>query len=171
MSRRSRTASEGGPRPRPLVTVLVGETTLGRICELSTGTVVAPGQVVPLLRDADLERVVFDGPDRVMSVSHRRSFVGAVRRAIEVRDRRCQHPSGCDEPASRCDVDHIHPWADGGETSQENGRLYCWRHNRDARFRDATPTDAGDRMEGADGPDADRAPPEEPDGRSPPAAA
>ncbi len=171
MSRRSRSASEGGPRPRPLVTVLVGETTLARICELSTGTVIAPGQVVPLLHDADLERVVFDGPDRVLSVARRRSFIGALRRAIEVRDRRCQHPSGCDEPATRCDVDHIQPWVDGGETTQENGRLYCWRHNRDARFRDAAPADADERLNDADGPAADRAPPEEPDGRSPPAAA
>ena len=42
----------------------------------------------------------------------RRFFRGALRRAIEVRDRRCTHPSGCDVPAERCDIDHIVPLAE-----------------------------------------------------------
>jgi hypothetical protein len=150
MAKRSRTAADGGLRPRPLLTVLVGEETLARVCELSTGTVIAPGQVVPLLSEADMERIVFDGPDRVMSVSRKRTFTGALRRAIEVRDRRCQHPSGCDVPASRCDVDHIRPHSEGGDTSQQNGRLRCWPHNRHSDLRNAEPADQAD----------DRAPPE-----------
>ncbi len=130
MARRSRSAHHGGLRPRPLLTVLVGEQTLARLCELATGTVIAPGLIVPLLADTDIERVVFDGPDRVIAVSHKRRFTGALRRAIEVRDRRCQHPSGCDEPATTCDIDHIHPHSEGGPTSQDNGRLECRAHNR-----------------------------------------
>jgi len=55
--------------------------------ELAEGSVITPGQLVPLLGDADLERVVFDGPDRVLSVSKKRRFAGALRRAIKVRDR------------------------------------------------------------------------------------
>jgi Domain of unknown function (DUF222) len=109
MAVRSRTAHEGGLKPRPLITVLVGEQTLAHLCQLACGTVVAPGLVVPLLSEADLERVVFDGPDRVIAVSRKRRFTGALRRAIEVRDRHCQHPSGCDEPADNCDVDHTTP--------------------------------------------------------------
>ena len=139
MANRSRTAHAGGVRPRPLITVLAGEATLARVCELANGQVIAPGQIVPLLADADLETIVFDGPRRVMSVSFKRTFVGALRRAIEVRDRTCQHPSGCDEPAARCDVDHVTPWVEGGETSQDNGRLGCWYHNRIERFRSADP--------------------------------
>ena len=108
-----------GLRPRPLLTVLVGADTPEGVCELGNGTVIAPGQVVPLLSEADLERVVFDGPDRVISVSRKRTFTGALRRAIEVRDRHCQHPSGCDEPADRCDVDHIQPHGHGGETTRQ----------------------------------------------------
>jgi 5-methylcytosine-specific restriction endonuclease McrA len=131
MAHRSRTSAPGGLRPRPLITVLVGETSFAHMCELAAGTVVAPGQVVPLLSEADIERVVFDGPDRVMAVSRRRRFTGALRRAIEVRDRHCQHPSGCDEPADNCDVDHKQPYADGGETSQENAEIECRPHNRD----------------------------------------
>ena len=112
-------------RPRPLITVLVGEDTFKHLCELSTGTVIKAGQIVPWLSDADIETVLFDGRQRVIGVTYKRSFTGAVRRAVEVRDRRCQHPSGCDEPASRCDVDHIVPHSEGGITSQDNGRLSC----------------------------------------------
>jgi Domain of unknown function (DUF222) len=111
MAKRSRSTAPGGLRPRPLITILVGEESFARTCELSTGTVITPGQVVPQLGEADIERVVFDGPDRVIAVSRRRRFTGALRRAIEVRDRHCQHPSGCDEPADNCDVDHKQPYS------------------------------------------------------------
>ena len=47
---------------------------------------------------------------------------GALRRAIQVRDRHCQHPSGCDEPADRCDVDHTVPVSQNGRTDQFGGR-------------------------------------------------
>ena len=144
MATRSRTTQPGGLRPRPLITILTGHDSFARICELADGTVIAPGQVVPLLSQAELERVVFDGPDRVISVSRRRSFTGALRRAIEVRDRHCQHPSGCDEPADRCDVDHIQPYTDGGPTTLDNGRLSCWPHNRHHHLRNATPPEPDD---------------------------
>jgi hypothetical protein len=54
---------------------------------------------------------------------------GALRRLIEVRDRHCYHRH-CDEPAHRCQIDHIEPWTNGGITSQDNGRLACGYHNR-----------------------------------------
>ncbi len=132
------------------------------MCELATGTVIAPGQVVPLLSDAELERVVFDGPDRVIAVSRKRSFTGAVRRAIEVRDRYCQHPSGCDEPATRCDVDHIQPSTDGGITSQDNGQLGCWPHNRIPPLRNAHPPEPPDPEPSEVEPPTDPDPPDEP---------
>ncbi len=150
MASRSRTARIGGLRPRPLVTILTGQESFARVCELSNGTVLTPGQVVPLLAEGEIERVVFDGPDRVLSVSRRRTFTGALRRAIEVRDRHCQHPSGCDEPAERCDVDHIQPYSDGGETSQGNGRLSCWPHNRHQHLRNAKPQESDEDAGSAD---------------------
>ena len=139
MAIRSRTAPSGGLRPRPLFTVLVGHDSFARVCELATGTVITPGELVPHLADADIETVLFDGPDRVISVSRRRRFTGALRRAIEVRDRHCQHPAGCDEPADQCDVDHIVPYVRGGLTSQENGKLECRPHNRDRTKHDRRP--------------------------------
>jgi hypothetical protein len=131
MAVRSRTAPSDGRRPEPLFTVLVGwETLKGRICELANGTVVAPGALVPWLGSAWLERVVFKSPARVLDVGvAQRLFKGATRRAVEVRDQECFHPT-CDVPASRCQVDHIVPFSAGGPTTQVNGRLACGFHNR-----------------------------------------
>ena len=104
-----------------------------------------PQQLAPYVDDAVLESVLFDGPSTVLSVSQQRSFTGKLRRAIEARDRRCQHPSGCDVPARDCDVDHIVPHSQGGPTSQFNGRLQCRTHNRNANKHDHGATGAPDR--------------------------
>ena len=94
-------------RPAPLFTILVGyETFAGRVCELANGTVITPGALVPYLHDARIERVVFDGPSRIIDVGEARLFTGALRRAIQVRDRFCYHDY-CDVPAHRCQIDHI----------------------------------------------------------------
>jgi hypothetical protein len=131
MAKRASSVPSRARVPRPLVTVLVDyETFAGRICELASGIVLAPGQVVPLLSEADIERIVFDGPSRVLDVGEKRAFTGALRRAIEVRDRFCQDDSGCDVPAQRCDIDHIVPWSRGGRTTQDNGKCLCPKHNR-----------------------------------------
>ncbi|HEX3981340.1 MAG TPA: DUF222 domain-containing protein [Acidimicrobiales bacterium] len=130
MATRSRTCPSDGRRPAPLYTVLVGwETLHGRICQLEDGTVVPPGSLLGGLGAADLERVVFSPGRRVEVGRTNRLFTGATRRAIEVRDQECSHPF-CDVPAPSCQVDHIQPWAAGGPTTQENGRLLCGDHNR-----------------------------------------
>jgi hypothetical protein len=139
MAMRAATAPADGLRPRPLLTVTVGIEPFGRLCQLAAGTVIAPGLVMPSLSEADIERIVYDPPNRRLEASYRRNFVGAVRRIIEVRDRHCQHDAGCDERASRCDVDHIHPRSDGGITCICNGRLLCPAHNRIPHLRDAQP--------------------------------
>ncbi len=78
---------------------------------------------------ADVERIVFDGRSRVLDVGERRRFFrGALRRAIEVRDRTCFHPS-CDEVPERLQVDHIHDVSKGGETTQANAQGGCGYHN------------------------------------------
>jgi hypothetical protein len=130
MATRSRTCPADGRRPAPLYTILVGwETLHGRICQLENGTVLPPGSLLAGLDGADLERVVF-APGRRVEVSRTaRLFSGATRRAIEVRDQECTHPF-CDVPAPSCQADHIQPWAAGGPTTQENGRLLCGDHNR-----------------------------------------
>ena len=132
MATRAVAAPADGKRPRPLVSVVVGhETFAGRVCELAAGTVVAPGLAARVLADdrALIETIVFDGARRVTHVSPARSFRGALRRALEVRDRTCTHPT-CDVPAARCQGDHVHPWSRGGPTSLDNGQLQCGFHNR-----------------------------------------
>ena len=113
------------------MTVLVGyETLAGRVCELASGTVINPGAVLPSLTSAHVERIVFEGPDRVRNVSvRRRLFTGATRRSVEVRDRTC-FSEFCDEPAEDREIDHVRPYAAGGLTVDENGRPACRFHHR-----------------------------------------
>jgi hypothetical protein len=81
------------------------------------------------LDEALIERVVFDGPSRVIDLGRARRFTGAVRRALEVRDQHCTHHS-CDQPGERCQGDHIQAWTTGGTTTLDNGQLRCGFHNR-----------------------------------------
>jgi hypothetical protein len=136
MAIRSRTAPADGRRPEPLFSVFVGyETFVGRICELANGTVVTPGTLVPWLTRSWIERVVFDGPSRIIDMGvQQRLFKGATRRAVQLRDRECFHEF-CDLPAEDCQVDHILPYAAGGETTQANGRPACAFHNLDRHRR------------------------------------
>jgi hypothetical protein len=136
MARRSAAMPGDARFSRPLFTVVIGDDRFRELCQLASGAVVTPHHLVPYLTDAMYEVVLFDGPHTAVTVSHRRLFAGALRRAVEVRDQFCQHPSGCDEPAERCDVDHIVPAADGGPTSQFNGRLECKVHNRNPNKHD-----------------------------------
>jgi hypothetical protein len=130
MATRSRTTPETGHRPSPLFSVLVGYETLhGRICQLAQGTVLTPGSLVRWLDEALIERAVFTPTGRVEVSATARLFTGATRRALELRDGQCTHPY-CDRPAQRCQGDHITPFAEGGLTTQENGRLLCGFHNR-----------------------------------------
>jgi hypothetical protein len=140
MARRAGAVPAGARLPEPLFTVLVGyETFSGRICELADRSVVAPGALTRWLGEGWAERVVFEGPDRVVSVGvRRRIFSGATRRAIEVRDRECFDDS-CEVPATRCQIDPVQPWAAGGPTTEENGRVACGYHNRRRQQRRSPP--------------------------------
>lgn len=132
MAARSSVVQPDGVRrpPAPLFSVLVDWPTLsGRVCELAEGIVVSPGELVPWLAVADLERAVMEPSGRVEVSPTQRLFTGGTRRAIELRDRQCVH-AFCDTPASRCQADHLLPWARGGRTTQANGRLLCGFHNR-----------------------------------------
>lgn len=129
MAQRSATAPENGRRPRPLFSVILGDQSFRDVCELSNGIPVTPKQLAPYLTSSMLESLLFDGPKTVLTVSSRRLFTGALRRAIQVRDRHCQHPSECPVAAEDCHIDHIVPASRGGPTSQFNGRAECDPHN------------------------------------------
>ncbi len=130
MAARSKAMPENARRPDPLFTVLIDFPTLsGRVCELSNGGIVSPGSLVPWLDKAWFERIVFAPGKRIECSVTSRFFTGATRRAIEVRDQICTHPY-CETPAERCEIDHILPYSQGGETTQENGQVHCGFHNR-----------------------------------------
>ncbi len=141
MAKRSAAMPEGGRAPKPLFTLLLGADAFSHVMQLASGQVVPPTALLPWIADADLERVLFDGtPSRVIDVSYKRSFTGALRRLIEVRDRFCYHRY-CDIPAHKCQIDHIQPWIAGGITSQDNGRVACGYHNRLRSRRPRPPPD------------------------------
>jgi hypothetical protein len=124
-------------RPEPLLCILVGfETFGGTICETLGGAKLPPSVLADFIDEAWIERIVFDAPSRVIDVGERRRlFTGATRRAVEIRDRECFHPT-CEEPIDRCQVDHVIPYAAGGPTIIDNGRLACGFHNRQRNSRD-----------------------------------
>jgi Domain of unknown function (DUF222) len=128
-------------RPRPLVTVVVGDHSFRRLCELSDGTVIAPGELVPYVGDLDVNTILFNSPTHAIAGTTTRTFTGLLRRAIEVRDRVCQHPASDGDPINSCDVDHIIPKAQGGITCQCNGQLMEKGRNRDPRRRNLTAAD------------------------------
>ena len=139
MASRSATMPSGGRAPRPLFSVVTDIDTTRRVCEMADGTVVSPSLLASWITQADFERVVFDTPKRVIELGVRtRFFTGGLRRSIEVRDRHCTFP-GCTVPASRCEVDHIVEYGQGGLTTQQNGRLRCPAHNRQRPGRAGQP--------------------------------
>ena len=132
MAERAMAAPAGAQRPAPLVNVLVDFPTLaGRVTELASGTIVAPGDIAELLGRDDtlIRRVVFDGPNRITDISTARTFRGVLRQVLDLVHRRCRHGT-CTVPSHRCEGDHVVAWSDGGLTTQDNGRLACGLHNR-----------------------------------------
>lgn len=136
MARRASAMPPGATKPIPLVTVHIDHpTTTGRLCELSTGTVVTPGEVLPLLTCADIERVVFAGPSRIVDLGRtQRFFTGGTRRAVEILHPTCTHPT-CEVPSSRCHIDHVPDWDDGGRTDHDAGVPRCMNHHPKAQQR------------------------------------
>jgi hypothetical protein len=63
----------------------------------------------------------------------RETIPAAVRRAVWERDQgRCAWPldaGGCCGSTHQLELDHVVPWARGGEPTVENLRLTCHRHN------------------------------------------
>lgn len=141
MARRAMAMPADARRGRVLLNIACGVEEFTKLCELSNGTVVRPGEIIPYLGIVDIRTIVFDTPMHAIKASSQRTFTGAVRAAVQIRDRHCQHPSGCDEPIDRCDVDHIIPWSIFQITDQANGRLLCTFHNRIQPQLPRPPTD------------------------------
>ena len=89
------------------------------------------------LRDAVLAglagkiRIVLRGVDGlpIAMSSAQRLFTGAIRDAVLLPATHCTS-DGCIVPASKCQVDHLDPASQGGQTCVCNGALACGHHNR-----------------------------------------
>ena len=55
-------------------------------------------------------------------------ITGALRRAVTTRDRHCAFP-GCDQPPAACQIHHLKPRAEGGDTRLGNLVLLCAFHH------------------------------------------
>ena len=70
------------------------------------------------------------GPSVPLNVGYSNTIPAPIRHAVTVRDRFCQWPGGCHQPASGCQVHHLRHKGHGGETSLENCTLLCFFHHQ-----------------------------------------
>lgn len=156
MALRAATAPKDGKRPLPAVVIHMDPDTFDRalarllgveppeplgtafMCELDSGRTIAPDEAIRLALHGTMRRLVYESPSHVLDYGRDvRLFTGMLRQAIIHAARTCA-ADGCEERASRCEIDHIQPAADHGPTNPANGRPLC---RPDHRHR--TRTDPG----------------------------
>ena len=71
----------------------------------------------------------FAAPSLPLDIGYSETIPAHIRKAVILRDRHCAWPGGCDEPPQRCDVHHLIPKSQGGETSLGNCGLFCKFHH------------------------------------------
>ena len=87
-----------------------------------------PGGVASFLRRNLLGKGL-NGPSLPLDVGQTDDIPVHLRRLVALRDQKCQHPGGCDEPAAGCEPHHVQHRQDGGHTSLTNLKDYCWWHH------------------------------------------
>ena len=146
-------APANGKRPIPLVNIVIDPATslevlakyglidlevadvakvdpTSRRCATSTGVAVHPDVALQAMFAGSVRRVMVDAHDVVINMGRtQRLFTGKARQAAQLLAVRCGF-RGCDIAAEFCDVDHVNPWVDGGETDQANSLPLCGPHDR-----------------------------------------
>ncbi len=97
---------------------------LARVIQIVSG----PGGLASFMRRNLLGKPL-GGPSLPLDVGQTDDIPVHLRRLVALRDQGCQHPGGCDQPASRCEPHHVVHRADGGPTSLTNLKDYCWWHH------------------------------------------
>jgi hypothetical protein len=121
----------GGERPHINVHVDVDAMhhRLGGLHETEDGIVLDADSLRTLCCDCSLSRIVFGAGSEILDVGRKTRVVSAgLRRAVIARDRHCVWP-GCDRSSRWCDVHHLVPWSEGGETDIANLCLLCRYHH------------------------------------------
>ena len=93
---------------------------LARVIQIVSG----PGGLASFLRRNLLGKPL-GGPSLPLDVGQTDDIPVHLRRLVALRDQGCQHPGGCDQPASRREPHHVVHRADGGPTSLTNLKDYC----------------------------------------------
>jgi hypothetical protein len=97
---------------------------IGKAVALLSG----PGGLASFLRREQLGARLA-GPSLPLDIGFSKDIPASIRNAVRVRDRFCQWPGGCHQPAAACEVHHIKHKARGGVTSLDNCILICWFHH------------------------------------------
>ena len=75
-----------------------------------------------------VRRVIVNTKGVVIDLGRKaRLFTGSARLAAQLQHPHCIWP-GCDTPTSRCEIDHLHPHAQGGPTNPDNSAPLCGFH-------------------------------------------
>ena len=123
---------ESGGR-RPHLNVLVRLEDLENRCRsalLDFGGTLTPGALRMLACDAAVVPVVMGAKGQPLDVGRAtRTIPDGLRRAVAARGGGCEYP-GCGRPPSWCEVHHIVPWQEGGETAIHNSVMICRVHHR-----------------------------------------
>ena len=99
------------------------------ITETSNGTFLTADEIRRIACDANLTRVVFRPDSQPLDVGRTKRLVTPAQRiAVMARDLNCVFPN-CDRNDRWCDVHHLIPWWQGGETNLENLVLLCRHHH------------------------------------------
>ncbi|WP_246127815.1 HNH endonuclease signature motif containing protein [Amycolatopsis rhizosphaerae] len=87
-----------------------------------------------IAQNATIRRVITDPMTGIpIEVGrHRYRPSAATKELVQVRDRECRVP-GCHRPVQACDLDHVEPWAHGGDADSAN---LCGLCRRDHRLKD-----------------------------------
>ena len=121
----------GGDRPQVVVTVSFDVLRQQIVAAtLDDGTHLTATEARLMACDAGIIPAVLGGKGQVLDLGReRRTFTGALRRALVLRDGGCAFP-GCERPAAWTDGHHTTPWSRGGRTCLDGGVLLCRRHHR-----------------------------------------
>jgi hypothetical protein len=118
----------------PAITVTVTQAVLDTRTGVGTidgtDTPISVRAIEKLIDSRGFQTVTLTDKRRVVGVgSVQRCFTPTQRRAIAARDGGCVIP-GCTTPAGWCEVHHVIPWREGGQTHTDNGVLLCLGHHQ-----------------------------------------
>lgn len=140
----------GGERPHLLLVADLQTLRLepgSRLAKLDWGPLVTGHTARRIACEADVTPVLTNQQGEVLHVGRRaRSLTARQRKALDLRDQRCQAP-GCTATPDQCTPHHRIHWADGGSSDLQNTSLYCAVHHarlhpENQRFRTPQPSTA-----------------------------